>query len=519
MIPILSREQMRAYDARAIEGCAVPGVVLMENAGRGAADHVAQLYDRHAAGAAGGRPGPVVIACGRGNNGGDGFVVARHLLARGIEVEALLIGEREQVGGDARLNLEALLGLGGQVHTLGADLTVLREALGRAGLAVDALFGTGLSRPLEGGWLEVVTAFDEARCPKVAIDIPTGIDANSGAVLGAAVHADLTVTFAHLKAGLVQGAGLIHAGEVQVVGLGIPDRAILDEVGWLATVTEQTDVVDALGRRALDCHKYRAGSVLVVAGSEGKTGAALLAARGVLRAGGGLVTVASWPAAIDSIESRVVEVMTARLDPADLEQTLVAALDRKTAVAIGPGLGLDERAQRLSDEIVLGWRGPVVVDADSLTHFAGRAEALREAQGERVLTPHAGELGRLLGIGSAEVEAQRIDTARRAAELSGATVVLKGPRTVVASDGGDRVSVCAAGNPALATGGSGDVLTGIVAALLCHAPTHEAASAAVWLHGRAADRWAARVGADRGMLATEIADELPALVATLPATG
>ena len=503
MIPILTREQMRAYDAHAIDNCHIASLVLMENAGRGAAEVIAeQVTD-----------GPVVLVCGHGNNGGVGLVGARHLLAASLDAEVYVLGEREAIAGDARINLEALIGLGGNVHFLGDDLEPLRTALIGANIAVDAIFGTGLTREVAGPQAHAIELLNDALSLVVALDMPSGIDATTGAVLGKAIEADTTVTFGHLKTGLIQGPGAKLAGNIEIVDLGMPDADILSAVGQTATAIDADDVNDTLGDREVDYHKYHAGSVLVIAGSLGKTGAALLTANAALRAGAGIATIASWPAAVDSIERRVGEVMTARLDPSDLELSLSAALDRRAAVAIGPGLGLDDDARRLTDAIALGWSGAVVIDADAIVHLAGRPEALRDAPGARVLTPHAGELAQLLGKTSAEIEADRFAAAREAAAATNATVVLKGNNTIVATQ--HTIEVCLAGNPVLATAGSGDVLTGIVAAILCHAPAHDAAAAGVYLHALAADRWRDRVGADRGMVASDISDELPAAVAAV----
>lgn len=502
--PILTREEMRAYDAHAIEECGVPGVVLMENAGRGAADVIAEQ----------GTHGPVIIVCGTGNNGGDGFVVARHLLARGIYAETILLGTEDQVRGDAKTNLDALVGLGGHVTVVSHDdVSELEEALQTATLAVDAIFGTGLSRPVSGRYAAAIEALNDADCLCVALDIPSGIDANTGQVLGVAVRAGATVTFGHHKSGLFQGHGVTHAGSVVVMGLGIPDGAILEQVGFEASFIDPGAVHAALGERAPDTHKYRAGSVLALAGSEGKLGAALLVARGALRAGAGIATIGTWPEAARALSGRVDEAMTFALDPDDLDASLTQALEKRAAVAIGPGLGTDARARALSERVVLGWEGPAVVDADAITCFAGRATEIRQAKGPRVLTPHAGELARLLGRTSADVEAHRFLAARQASELTGATVVLKGPHTVVAT--GSRLDVCAEGNAVLGTAGSGDVLTGVTAAMSCALPPHDAACAAVLLHARAADQWVARTGADRGMLAGDIADGIPAAIASL----
>jgi hydroxyethylthiazole kinase-like uncharacterized protein yjeF len=519
MTLVLSRDQIRAYDRHAIERCHVPGLVLMENAGRGAAESILALLAAGSAGAA--RPGPVLLLCGRGNNGGDGFVVGRHLLARGIEARAVLVGGPEQVAGDARHNLDAFVGVGGGLELLGGqpgDLARLRDALSSARLVVDGLFGTGLDRPIDGLCAEVIASVNRSSAPVVALDIPSGIDADTGAVLGVAVRASHTITFARRKVGLLCGPGADHVGELHLVGLGLPDQAIVAAVGHVAEIVEAPMVARALGRRAADAHKYSAGTVLVIAGRPGKLGAALLCGRAALRAGAGLVTIGTWPIAADMLDARVEELMTARLDLARLDDSLAEALLKRDAVAIGPGLGLDAQAQLLCERVVLGFAGPAVVDADALTHFAGRAELLRGAAGPRVLTPHAGELGRLLGISAAEVEADRLGVARRAAAVTGQTVVLKGRNSIVAAPDGPSFVVIR-GSAVLATGGSGDVLTGLVGALLCRAPATAAACAGVFLHGLAADLWRAQHGADRGMIAGDIAALLPDAIAEVLGAG
>lgn len=505
MRPILSREQIRAYDAFAVEHCRVPGVVLMENAGRGAADIIAEMAEPDG--------GAIVVACGRGNNGGDGLVVARHLRARGFEVRVFLLDQPQTVKGDARLNLDAFLGLGGEIEVLEDGFAALADALDRAQLAIDALLGTGLDRPVEGPHAGAIDALNDAPCPCVSLDLPSGLDADTGAVHGKVVHADVTITFAAHKAGLVQGASAEHAGDIEVVGLGIFDGAVLAHTGWLGCFIEPRAVRLALGERAPDTNKYQSGNVLVVAGSAGKSGAALLAARAALRAGAGIATIASWPDAIATLEPRVEEVMTCTIDPEAIRESLSAALVKRASVAIGPGLGLDVHARALTEEVVLGFKGPVVVDADAISAFAGRPEVIAGAPAARVITPHAGELARLLGTSSSDVERDRFGAVREAAARTGATVVLKGRHTLVAS--GSVVAVCDVGNEVLATAGSGDVLTGVCAALLCGAPAHDAASAAVYLHALAADRWREAVGADRGMIAGDLVEGLPGAIAAV----
>lgn len=537
MIPVLSRAQMRDFDKFAVESCNVPGVVLMENAGRGAADVLSAMIaerqartdtspgqrrfpTRHVA--APGQPAryplhaKVVVVCGAGNNGGDGYVVARHLMARGADVEVFLAASSEKVTGDARINHDAYIDLGGRLTQLprGAEGPDFETALEEADFIVDAIFGTGLDRPIRGHLLDMISAINASKARVVALDVPSGLDADSGSPLGASVHADDTVTFAHLKIGLLTPEGARLAGNVHVVDLGVPDGLILAHVGHMAEVIRPENVGAMLTPREANVHKHVAGNVLIVAGSSGKVGAALLTAHAALRAGAGLATVCTWPDAKAALESRVVEVMTAGIDPADVVGSLDTALVGKSAVAIGPGLGLGEDARAVVDHVVLSWNGIKIVDADAITHFTGRAEALADAQGHVVLTPHPGELGRLLGRSSRAIESDRFGAVRDAVELTRAVVVLKGARTVIAMPDG-RLFVCMAGNPALATAGSGDVLTGILSALACHLPEDQAACAGVLLHALAGDRYRADSGCDRGLLAGEIADLIPGVVSRL----
>ncbi|WP_437938493.1 NAD(P)H-hydrate dehydratase [Sorangium sp. So ce341] len=592
MIPVLSRAQMRAFDKHAIHHCHVPGVVLMENAGRGAADVISAIIEARSAAPSGAaalpghaaRPAPahlaapakalwpatlasgggpragsvppppngrrdaddaraarvrafpvrhvpspgqpatyplharVVVVCGAGNNGGDGFVVARHLLARGAEVQVFLAASSEKVTGDSRINHDAYVDLGGALTELppGAPLSPLEAALAEADLVVDALFGTGLDRPIEGHLADVIGVLNTATCLCIALDVPSGLDADSGAPLGAAVQADETVTFGHLKIGLLTPEGARLAGNVHVVDLGVPDRPILAEVGHVAEVIRKETVGASLRPREASVYKHQAGNVLVIAGSSGKLGAALLTARAAMRTGAGLVTICTWADAAPAMESRVVELMTTSIDPDRIAASLDGALAGRRAVAIGPGLGLDERARAAVDHVVLGWDGLKVVDADALTHFAGRPEALATARGRLILTPHSGELGRLLGRSARAVEEDRFGAVREAVARTGAIVLLKGARTVIALPDG-RMLICMAGNPALATAGSGDVLTGLIAALLCSMEPSAAASAGVLIHALAGDVWRAQTGSDRGLLASEIAELVPGLIAALAA--
>jgi NAD(P)H-hydrate epimerase len=508
MKPVLSRAQMRAYDKFAVESCHVPGVVLMENAGRGAADVIERLL--------GGKGKRVVVVCGGGNNGGDGFVVARHLHARGYEVTSFLAGTAEKVTGDARINHDAYIDLGGRCIELadGAELGMLETELSGAAIAVDAIFGTGLARPIDGHLGRVVELVNRGAARRVALDIPSGLDADTGMPLGVAVRAEDTVTFGCLKLGLLTPDGARLAGRVHLVDLGVP-AIVLDKVGHVAEVIESETVASWISPREADVHKHAAGSVLCVAGSAGKVGAALLVGRAALRAGAGVVTLASWPEAVDALELRVVELMSARIVRADIPGSLDRALAGKRTVVIGPGLGLDQDAKTAVEHVLLRFEGTTIIDADALTLFAGRPEAFAAASGPVILTPHPGEAARLLGTKSQEVEQNRAGSVRELAQRARATVVLKGARTMVAASTGP-LYINTTGNPALATAGAGDVLAGIIAALACVMPAERAAPAGVFVHGLAADRWRAlHGGADRGLLAGELGDAVPAVLAAL----
>lgn len=482
MRPVLSREEARAFDQSWI-GRGVPGLVLMENAGRGAADRIiAQVLGGDVASQR------VVVLCGPGNNGGDGLVVARHLFARGVRVRVCLLQPPETYTGDALVNLRAFLATG---QTVESELL-----LGAGDVVVDALFGTGLTRDLEG---EAARFVAETRGHVVvALDIPSGIDANTGAVLGCAVRAQYTYTFGALKRGLVTDQALVHVGHLDVLDIGVPAPA----TGHVATL-EARDLSQLLVPRAPAGHKYTHGHVLVVGGSHGTTGAAELSARGALRSGAGLVTRAS----LDDAESGLAEVMRVALPRgAALLASLGDLLAKKRALVVGPGLGRDVDAAALVQWLLAHHHGPMVLDADALRLLP--SETYRGDQ--RILTPHTGELAHLLGVSSEAIDRDRFRALEEAVKKTGAVVVLKGARTLIGAPDG-RIRVCVAGTPALGTAGSGDVLSGILGAFACTLPAFEAAQAGVLAHALVGEAWAATHG-DRGLLASEIADGVPAVL-------
>lgn len=510
---VLSRAQVRDFDRSATEDAQVPSLLLMENAGRGAVEAIAAMY--------GGRIAPglrTLVVCGAGNNGGDGYVVARRLSLLGADVEVLSTVAEDALRGDALSNYRAFRGTGGRVRLLqGAAPEAVERAIRDAQLIVDALLGTGLDRDVSSSLRELIEQVNRATGRRVALDVPSGLDADTGRVLGAAIRAELTVTFAAHKLGLVTPSGLERAGRVVVkdIGVGFDSVSSIGESAWLV---EASDVARALPRRAASAHKVSAGRVLVIGGSLGKTGAPLLVARGASRAGAGLVTIASWPDVLGALSAQVLESMTAAIDPERLDATLEPLLAHADVVAIGPGLGLHDAARRLVERVVLGFSGTVVADADALTHFAGGLDRLSQRAGRLILTPHPGEMGRLLGSDARAVEADRFQALARAVGGSAAVVLLKGPHSLIGAPE-ELPRVGPESTPALATGGAGDVLGGVIAGLACAVDPHTAAWCGAFLHGAAAASWAREQGSDRGLLAHEVADRIPAALAEMSGRG
>lgn len=521
--PLVTAAEMRALDEATIEARGVPGALLMESAGRALAGPALRLRataDRSA--------GPVVILAGAGNNGGDGFVLARHLAAEGVETAVFLVGDPEALPSDAAANWARLEGFRGACRAVPPDEAprVIAPWLARAGVVVDALFGTGLSRPLGGGRRTLVEEVNAARADGLrvlAVDVPSGLDADTGGVLGAAIEADETVTISLPKIGLALEPGAGLAGRVRVARVGIvdPDPARTPRVElWNVRAAARR-----LPERLRAGHKGSFGHVLVIAGSTGKCGAGALSCRAAARAGAGLVTLA-YPAGLEpELGALPVEAMSAPVaatpdgglslagEKAALE--LAAARD---VVALGPGLGADPDTVALVRRLVESIDRPLVLDADGLNAVAGALDGLRTRDAPLVLTPHPGEAGRLLGCSASDVNSDRLGAARRLAERTSGVVILKGARTVIASPDG-RALITPTGGPALASGGTGDVLTGLVAALLAAGlPAFEAAGLAAWWHGEAADR-AATAAIGFGLLASELADGLPSTALAMREAG
>jgi len=463
--------------------------------------------------------------CGRGNNGGDGLVVARHLRRARVPVEVWLAARPEELSGDAAAMLARWRRMRGTIHDLAsaAGLASLERGCGKAAAIVDALFGTGLNAPVRGLAADAIAAMNGCGAPVFAIDIASGLSADTGTPLGAAVRATLTATFAFPKVGQLVYPGFEHTGLLAVVDIGIPAEAIA-AVDPRVSLLEQQEVGRLLAQRPRDAHKGNFGHVLVVAGSRGKTGAALLASGGAARAGAGLVTLAV-PASLQPVlEAQVRETMTTVLPDTGRGaaaladgRTVDALLADRAAVVCGPGIGTAPETRAMVAHLVRRCAAPLVLDADGLNAVAGTS-VLRERSGPTVVTPHPGEMGRLLGTDSARVQADRLGAARALARSDGVVVVLKGARTIIASpDGGAAISPT--GNPGMATGGTGDVLAGIVGGLLAQGLTpFDAATLAVFAHGAAGDAIAARQG-EVGLLAGDLLAELPSTLARLQSSA
>jgi hydroxyethylthiazole kinase-like uncharacterized protein yjeF len=501
VIPVLNSRQMQAADRAAIAS-GMPSIELMENAAAALVDELCVAY-REAR--------RVAVVCGPGNNGGDGLAAARRLTAEGCSVSVFTLRAPEQYRGDAAENLARARKAGVSVSSVEGRLRHLARDLVSHDVVLDALFGTGLTRPLEADAARAVAAINASGKPVVAADLPSGLSADSGELLGACVNADVTVAFAAAKRCHVLDPARSRCGRVVVEDIGIP-RRILERQKASLRMTEPSDVAAALPRRRPDAHKGDAGRLAIVAGSRGKTGAAVLSARGALRAGAGLVTV-FCPASLELvIVSALAEAMTRGL-PQDegvvskeAAKQAANALDDFDAAAVGPGLGSGEGVVAVLAR-VLSSKLPLVCDADALNAAAGHPEIFRRRP-PTVLTPHPGEAARLLRTTTRRIQSDRLAAVQKLARAARAVVILKGAGSLIATPAG-RVTFNPTGTPLMATAGSGDVLTGTVGAFLAAGLEPEtAAIAAAYLHGAAGERLAERLG-EAGLLASELADALP----------
>lgn len=504
---LVTAKEMKALDVQAQNDYAMPGILLMDNAAQAVAEAVHEALTA----LEGER---VVIFCGGGNNGGDGLGAARWLQSYGVSVRAFVVGAAlDAVQGDAALELAMFTKAGGRVEALSTeDDWVLAElAASKADVLVDALLGTGFHGELEGDVLRACELLNKSEKYILAVDIPTGVNADNGAVCEQAVRADHTVTMALVKTGLLLYPGREYCGDIELADISMPVKLVEDYQSDKYRLTDEI-VRELLPLRKANAHKGDAGRVVICAGSPGYTGAAALASDAAVKAGAGLVSLYTPLSSRDVLAIKLTEVMVHGLlerMPGVLgggaASDVASSAEAADVLAIGPGLGTSESTQEAVRTILQKITTPVVIDADALTALAGHTEILAAMQAQKVLTPHPGEMARLTGLEIAEIEADRINVAKKYAEEWQAIVVLKGAPTVIGCPNGT-VYVNSTGNSSLATGGSGDVLTGIIAGLAAQEISlQEAAICGVYLHGLAAEL----TGVDIGLAAGELAALLP----------
>ncbi len=515
---LVDAKTMQALDSRTIEGVGIPGLILMENAGLGCAKIILEEFGQEL------KKGCLVVA-GPGNNGGDGFVIARHLFQKGYDVKILCLSLADKFKADALTNLKACQGLG--LHIIEAPSEEALHDRGHLfkemGVIVDAMFGTGLGRALEGRFSQAVSLINTSKQRVFSVDIASGLSADTGQVLGAAVKADVTGTMAIPKVGHVNWPGILYTGKLRVIDIGIPSF-VIDEAEERFELFDDSACCSVFRPRPADGHKGTFGHVIIFGGSRGKTGAACLCAHGALRSGAGLVTVASVRSSQFVIAQKLTEAMTDALPETpdgqiskDAFEVAMDLLQGKKAACIGPGLGISKDAFAFSQKMAVHCPIPLVMDADALTALSKCTEVLKEAKAPRVLTPHPGEMARLIGKEVAEIQKNRISYARDLATDTGAVVVLKGMSTVCASPEG-KISINSTGNSGMGTGGMGDTLTGIIGALLAQGyDPWEAARIGVFVHGKGADL-VSEIKGPFGYTAREAANQLPRVWAALSRT-
>ncbi len=484
---VLSPQRMAQYDRYAIETWGIPSAVLMENAGRNTYRLMKEKYlkDRKR----------IVVICGRGNNGGDGFVIARYAMIDGYTVRVLLIGARNDLKGDAALNMNLYASLAGEIVELTGGSGNLEMILKHADVIVDAIFGTGLSKPVGGIEKTIIDAVNASGMPVISVDIPSGIDGATGNVLGSAIRAEHTYTYAYPKIGQVMPPGSEHAGRLTVIDISIPSF-VEDTVGFDAEVADGGMLRRFLKARGKASHKGSFGHAVVIAGSPGKTGAAHMASLAALKIGAGLVTLIV-PATLNPVlETKTTEVMTypVRDDgkgffvPGSFDDIASFVSDKDVIIA-GPGLSQNDGVAEVVRRIYTEIDKPFVIDADGINAFQGHTDVLKGTKRQTVLTPHPGEMARLVGRTPKEVNASRIETARSFSDAWGVAILLKGATSVLAVPGGG-MFLNPTGNPSLAKGGSGDILTGFIGGLASQGYTlTESTLLGAYLHGYMADTW------------------------------
>lgn len=507
---IVTAAQMKSLDQQATVVYKIPSLLLMENAARGLVDQIEAVYGA-------GRGKQITIVAGRGNNGGDGLAAARHLKMRGAEVVIYLLSPIDRISGDARVSLDIWRATDGALFVEGGfSLPHLVEDLSESDLVIDALLGTGLSHPVTGVYADVIGLINEhgeRGRTIVSVDIPSGISADTGETLGVAVKADLTLTMALPKWGHFLQSGLEHRGDLAVIDIGIPP-ALITQMEIKANLVTPGSLKNVLPVRLKGLHKGTMGHLQVIAGSLGKRGASQMTAMAAMKSGTGLVTLA-LPRSLDLSAPAAMECMTLPL-PESSEGTLALSAEKnildvlvgKNAVAMGPGLSRHPETQALVRNLITQITIPMVLDADGLNAIADDLAILKQKKGPLILTPHPGEMARLIGKRASEVQKDRVNIASEFAKTWGVILVLKGANTLIAAPDGT-LRVNNTGNPGMATAGIGDVLTGMISAFLAQgiAPL-DAATLGTHLHGVAGDLAAGEKG-EAGLLASDLIEKIP----------
>lgn len=512
---ILDASQMQAMDRRAMEEIGLIGPILMENAGLAVVREILEVFPRVS-------KERIVVVCGKGNNGGDGFVVARHLFNRGCRPLILLLAKKAELRGDAGLNLTIADNFGIPIREILSpeDWDAEKSQLDLATILIDAVFGTGLAKPARGLFARVIEDINQAESFKLAIDIPSGLSADSFQIIGPCVDADLTVTMAAPKIAHIFPPAEERIGRLVTADIGMPGF-MFDDPELSLELVEEERVRPLFRPRDRDAHKGTFGHVFILAGSMGKTGAAVMAGEAALKSGAGLVTIGTPRSCQPVVAREMAELMTEPLDETPVWSPAEQAADRvlelaagKDAVLIGPGISTHESTARLLFSILPRIEAPMVLDADALNILAGNPSVLKSLKPPVVLTPHPGEFARLIGKSTADVLKGKLELAPAFAREHDVILILKGYRTLTALPDG-RVFVNSTGNPGMATGGSGDVLSGILAAMAAGEPDLPAAAvAAVFLHGRSGDLAASKVG-EKSLVAGNIITHLPDAIQTL----
>ncbi len=513
---LVTAKEMREFDSVTIQEFGIPGIVLMENAGRSTFEILNELLEDDLSDVT------ISVVAGPGNNGGDGYVIARYLVNRGVEVDTFLLGTRERIRGDAKTNLDILEKTGARIWEIETqeELDQAEEIWNQSSIVIDAILGTGLKQDVRSPYREAIEKINSIEAFVVAVDVPSGLDSDTGKILGVAIEADLTVTYGFQKLGMAMYPGSGLCGQIEVVDISIPQIAIQRNAPRVK-LYEDPDLTDYFSLRSdPEAHKGTFGKILIVGGSRGKTGAAAMAARAASRIGAGLVTVAVPESLNPVLENKLTEEMTEPVPDVSgyfgesAADKILELCKDKGCVAIGPGLSTQAGSLKIVETLLRHYSGELVIDADGLNCLATNLNLLRETRAQVVLTPHPGEMANLLGITVEEVQENRFTLGRKFSDEFQCWLVLKGAATITFSPHGESF-VNTTGNPWMSSGGQGDVLTGILAGLIGQKlPLDYAIPLGVWLHGFVADGIIEEKG-ESPVLATDIISEIPATLRNL----